>query len=327
MSMKPLNRRIGLLLGIFLLAAGVCAAQENAQAQYSRRFYNGVKFYKEALWLEAAAEFRGAQETAANTSDWAQALYWVILTELAYADYGSAVRDMDELEKNAPKSSFTRDMSYHRARAYFNQGYFEDALVLFKRYNDSVSVDDTEAADRKAAAYFWMGECLYSMGQFDEAERFYSWVLARYPESPKIDISSYRVDLIKQKKIEAELLALLRWSHEESLRTSEDYQQKIRTYEYTLNFYQRRIAELQGSTVQTPDRRNPPASETENLRTPDNSSTVQPGQTEVERAAIPQNELNGNISDPSDELIERAKLLGYDLQKIIREHESSGGQR
>jgi len=41
----------------------------------------------------------------------------------------------------------------------------------------------------------------------------------------------------------------LRWSHEESLRNSEDYQRRIRTYENTLNAYQRRITELtQGSS-------------------------------------------------------------------------------
>jgi Uncharacterized protein conserved in bacteria len=168
----------------------------------------------------------------------------VILSELALGDYGSALRDMDELDRITPKSSFARDMIYHRARAYYNQGYFEDALVSFKRYNDSIVSGDSESADRKAAAFFWMGECLFSMGQFDEAEKFYSWIVARYPNSPKIEVSGYRIDLIKQKKIEAEILSLLRWSHEESLRNSEDYQRKIRTYENTLNAYQRRIAEL-----------------------------------------------------------------------------------
>jgi tetratricopeptide (TPR) repeat protein len=193
---------------------------------------------------EAASHFRRAQEISRTNDDWAKATYWVILTELALGDYGSAVRDMDELDRIAPRSVFARDMGYHRARAYFNQGYFEDALVYFKRFNDSIAYNNAESSDRKAASFFWMGECLYSMGQFDEAEKFYLWVVTQFPYSPKVEVSNYRIDLIRQKKIEAELLALLRWSHEESLKTSEDYQRRIRTYENTLNAYQRRIAEL-----------------------------------------------------------------------------------
>ncbi|MDR0302960.1 MAG: hypothetical protein LBI04_11710 [Treponema sp.] len=231
------------ILGLLLLAQGL-GAQQNDNSQYLLKFEEGSRSYGELRMYEAAALFRNAQEISKNADDWAQATYWVILTELALGDYGSALLDMDELDRTAPKSSFARDMAYHRARTYYNQGYFEDALVFFKHYNDSVNSDDVETADRKAAAFFWMGECLYSMGQLNEAEKFYSWVIAEYPESPKIEISGYRIDLIKQKKIEAELLSLLRWSHEESLRTNEDYQRRIRTYENTLNAYQRRIAEL-----------------------------------------------------------------------------------
>ncbi|MDR1839884.1 MAG: tetratricopeptide repeat protein [Treponema sp.] len=236
-----------LVLVFFLFLTGISVTQVNAQSNYLYRYQNGIYLYNSSRWNEAAAEFRRAQEIAANMHDWSQAIYWVILSELGFSDYGSAVMDMDELEKYAPNSSFSRDMVYHRARVYFNLGYFDDALLLFRRYIDSVSYID-EYGDRVAAAFFWMGECLYTMGQYDEAEKFYIWVVDKYPESPKFDVSNYRIDLIKQKKIEAELLALLQWSHEESLRTSEDYQRKIRTYEYTLNLYQRRLSELNGGT-------------------------------------------------------------------------------
>jgi tetratricopeptide (TPR) repeat protein len=243
--MKLKNPCFGLfLLCFFLLAAVVSTAQNSNQANYLRRIQNGSQLYDLSRWYEAAMEFRRAQEIAVNINDWSQALYWVILSELAYSDYGSALRDMDELQRNAPGSGFSRDMLYHRARVYFNQGFFDEALLLFRHFTDSVSDVNRETSDRRAAAFFWMGECLYAMGQFDEAENFYSFVITRYPESLKVDAASYRIDLIRQKKIEAELLALLQWSHEETLRTSEDYQRKIRTYEYTLNTYQRRIAEL-----------------------------------------------------------------------------------
>ena len=322
-----------LLSGLMLFTAEISIAQEGVRSQYAGRFQNGAFFYSEARWQEAAAEFRFAQEIAENQEDWEQALYWVILTELAFADYGSALRDMNDLERYAPNSVYTRDMVYHRARAYFNQGYFEDALVLFIRYNESITSDDAESIDRKAAAFFWMGECLYSMGQLDEAENFYSWVISMYPTSPKVEVSSYRIDLIKQKKIENELLALLRWSHEESLRTSEEYQRRIQTYEHTLNAYQRRIAELtQNPPAQSasPPPANSASPGAQQASTP--NSVSPPGIDAENRSSQPESfsaggTTTGGTQNTDDELIERARLLGINIQELIDEYNASGGPR
>ena len=318
MGMKLKNPCFALFLFCFLLlAAVVSTAQNGNQSDYSRRFNNGAQLYEHSRWGEAAMEFRRAQETAANMNDWSQALYWVILSELANTDYGSALRDMDELQRNAPNSNFNRDMLYHRARVYYNQGFFDEALLLFRHYADSVTDANRETADRRAAAFFWMGECLYSMGQFDEAENFYSWVITRYPESPKIEAASYRIDLIRQKKVEAELLALLQWSHEESLRTSEDYQRKIRTYEYTLNTYQRRIAELQGQE---------PAEIIQETRPAPPPVTTPPAPVVEPPARPPVENIPAQRRwQADDSLLERARQLGIDLQQILDDMNNSRG--
>jgi len=302
-----------IILCLLLLAAAFSAAAQSYPSLYHQKFDYGGRYFNAARMTEAVAEFRGAQEAAVSLNDWAQALYWVIISELALADYGSALRDMDELEKHAPNSPFTYDMVYHRARAYFNQGFFEDALVLFKQFSDNIVSNDPQAADRKAAAFFWMGECLYTMGQFDEAENFYSWVVSKYPKSPKVEAAAYRIDLIKQKKIEAELLALLRWSHEESLRTSEDYQRKIKTYEHTLNSYQRRIGELSNdsSALSVP----PPAP-------PASSYYSEDLNTQISSSNEPANNTPDNRNN---ELIEKARRLESDIQKLISEYDEPAG--
>jgi D-mannonate dehydratase len=69
-------------------------------------------------------------------------------------------------------------------------------------------------------------------------------VVEKYPSSVKYEAASYRLDLINQKKIEAELLAILKWSHEESLKTMEGYQAREKTYDQTITAYQRRITEM-----------------------------------------------------------------------------------
>ena len=296
---------------LLLLAVAPAFANENT-SHYLSRFHNGLHLYRAERWHDAAAEFRQAQEIAVNANDWAQALYWGILSAMALGDYGSAIRDMDELDRGAPNTGYTREMLYHRARAYYNYGYFEEAMILFQRYSDSVSSDDIEAVDRKAAAFFWIGECLYSMGHFDEAEKFYAWVITRYPNSPRVEVSTYRLDLIKHKKIESELLALLRWSHEESLRTSEDYQRRIRTYEHTLNVYQRRIAELThgGHVLEQPA---------------DWQEYVEPEETvHAEIYTLPGNGGAGDNGRENiyrnEELLQRAMQLEGELQQEIRAH-------
>jgi hypothetical protein len=52
------------------------------------------------------------------------------------------------------------------------------------------------------------------------------------------------LNLIKKKKIEAELLALLKWSHEESLKSMGEYQEREKNYELAVSSYQKRLSEL-----------------------------------------------------------------------------------
>jgi tetratricopeptide (TPR) repeat protein len=116
---------------------------------------------------------------------------------------------------------------------------------MFNRFCGAINDDDL----RKASAFFWMGECLYSMGQLEKAEQFYNWIIVRYPSSPKCELSSYRIDLIKQKKIETELLTLLKWTHEEALRNKENYQRNITTYERSGNVSQNSVEETSENNI------------------------------------------------------------------------------
>ncbi|MDR1253373.1 MAG: tetratricopeptide repeat protein [Treponema sp.] len=215
--------------------------ENDAESQFSSRFLAGINLYRKASWLEAAAELRAAQEMARDRQEWTEALYWIVLTELAASDYGSALRDMDELEKRAPGSGRSADIVYHRARAYYYLGYYDEAIVLFKKYADEAGEG---GESRRAAAMYWIGECLYSMGQMERAADFFTMVIDKYPGSVKYEAASYRLELIKQKKIELELLTMLKWSHEESLKTVEEYQRREKTYNQALNAYQKRLAEV-----------------------------------------------------------------------------------
>ena len=319
--MSHKRRIFAVILTILILSPAFLSAQEE-ETIFVRRFQNGAQFYNLSRFQEAAIEFRRAQENAANLDDWSRALYWVILSQMAYSNYGSALMDMEELERRAPSSPYTRDMVYHRARLYYEQGYFEDALILFNKYNSLTTDSDRESAERRAAAFFWMGECLYSLSEFEESEKFYAWVIGRYPDSPKVEASAYRLDLIKQKKIEIELLALLQWSHEESLRTSEEFQRTIRTYEHTLNLYQRRIAELTNSEVTQESV--PSGSQTPSSAQVSTTQASAPVAAAAPSATTPSQAITQTPQEQPESLQERALLLESLIQSILREQDTEG---
>jgi TolA-binding protein len=213
------------------------------------RLRRGLEFYQQSRWREAVAEFRRSQTEALDPELKAEALYWIALSEISAKDYTGAIRDMDQLEQLAPESKRLREIPYHKGRALYYLGRYEEALLLLKLYADGIGGNallpaGSEGAARKSAALYWIGECLYAMGQLDYARDVFTLVTQDYPRSAKFEASSYRLALIHQKKIEEELLNLLKWSHEESLKAIEEYQRRERSYDQALIAYQRRIADL-----------------------------------------------------------------------------------
>jgi hypothetical protein len=64
--------------------------------------------------------------------------------------------------------------------------------------------------NRKSSAIYWMGECFYSMNDITSAEELFNIVVKEYPRSHKFEPATNRLALIKQKKIEAALLDILK---------------------------------------------------------------------------------------------------------------------
>jgi tetratricopeptide (TPR) repeat protein len=196
------------------------------------------------MWQEALAELRQAYLEGTSPPRKAEALYWIAMAELAAGRYEDSVRAMDELQRLAPGDTRYAEVPYHRGRVYYYLGRYDDAIVLFRTFLDSIAVDVPGENARRPAALYWMGECLYALGQLDRSREIFSLVVEQYPHSVKYEASSYRLALINQKRIEAELLSILKWSHEESLRTVEEYQRRERSYDQAIIAYQRRIAGL-----------------------------------------------------------------------------------
>lgn len=227
-------KKISLLFMAFLLSLGAVWAQDAGS-----NLQRGLNLYGEGKWTEAVLELRRSAAGSKLDQERADALYWIALSEIAASEYAGAVQDLDTLISLSPASQKAREAVYHKGRALFYLGRFDEAILSLKAYSDGVSDD----AGRASAAY-WIGECLYSMGRLEDARLVFTTIVDTYPTSAKYEASFYRIALINQKKIESELLLLLKWSHEESLKTVEEYQRRERSYEQAIVAYQKRIAQM-----------------------------------------------------------------------------------
>ena len=190
------------------------------------RIYRGVDLYSQGRWHEAVLELRRAQAEAANQEQRGEALYWISLSLLSAGEYEQALRDMAIFEQITPNSFRIAEINYHRGRAYYFLDRYEDAIFSLIQYADSFNINPSgymsrDDSSRRAAALYWIGECLLAMGQLDRAQDVFRYVTVEYPWSSKFEASIYRIAIIDHRKTEAELLALLRWSYEGSFRLNE----------------------------------------------------------------------------------------------------------
>jgi TolA-binding protein len=208
----------------------------------------GIDLYGQGKWEEAARALRPLAGPDSAPALRGEALFWLGLSELALGDYTGALRDMEDLEKLDPENRRIPELGYHKGRVLFFLGNYDEAIVLLKTYADSIpgtpGTLTAQDSARKSSALYWVGECLYSMGLLDRAGELFLLVTESYPQSAKYEAASYRLALINQKKVETELLGLLKWSHEESLKTMEEYERRERSYDQALIAYQKRIADM-----------------------------------------------------------------------------------
>ncbi|MDR0784889.1 MAG: tetratricopeptide repeat protein [Treponema sp.] len=225
----------------------VIASGGTAFSQASAVLETGLNLYAGGKWKESISVLRQVRDGDAAPEQKAEAAYWTALAELADSDYGGAIKDLNDLEQTSWNDPRKQEIPYHKGRCFYYLGQFDDALVLLKNYADRILDDTADNIGRKSAALYWTGECLYSLGYFDKAQDIFLTITQKYPQSAKYEAAFYRVALINQKKIELELLDILKQSHEESLKMIEEYQRRERTYDQALIAYQKRITALEAS--------------------------------------------------------------------------------
>ena len=156
---------------------------------------------------------------------------------MALHSYNDAEKNFEFFMQNYPDNSYYPESIYQKGRLLFLQKKFESAIQVFYTY-----IELFKDTIYTANSYFWIGESLYSLGHFDDASKIFNHVLTKYPTSYKVEAAKYRISLIDLKKREDVLLDLIKMSHEEYLKTVEEFQIREKTYEQAINAYQKKYA-------------------------------------------------------------------------------------
>lgn len=240
--MGYMNRKRLVLAALALCYTLASASGQNAGQQDTLR--RGIELFAEGRYAEAVPLFDGLYLDAGSGPLRAEGAYWSAMAHIASGDTEAAERGIDLFLAAFPEHAKSAELLYQRGRIAYARKDYERAVQVLSSY-----VLKYPQADYLPAALFWSAESLYALGRLPEADKLYRSLVERYPDHVKAEAARYRMALVQFKYREDELLTLLKWSHEESLRIIEEFQRREKAYEQALAVYQKRYGEVKMGTV------------------------------------------------------------------------------
>ena len=288
-----LRRTIPIIL--LVLAPALLWAQLSTGSDQLRE---GLLQFKEERYQDSIRTFRTMISNARNEQEQAgaaDAYYWISRAYMAIGNYEEASRDLEYFLANYPANPNISDALYQKGRLLYLQGDPEGAIQVFDRF-----ITEYPDSDFAGSAYFWLGECLFSLGQLDEAARVFNKVIVDHPKSVKLEAARYRLALIEFKKRENELLKLLQWSHEEALKSVEEFRRREKAYEQAIAVYQKKLSspDESGTSAET-------GAALDQLRSENQALKDTIANLEAQLAAVPE----GGSAETSAELQQRLKVI------------------
>jgi TolA-binding protein len=209
----------------------------------------GVELFGQEKYREALDLFGKVMSDPKAKAERPEAAYWSVLAYLAVGDSGTAGASIDAFISAYPTSPRVPDLLYQKGRILYSKGDYEGSLKVFSAFSSAAPTSDL-----MPSALYWSGECLYALGRLEEAERAFNAVTQNYPSSVKVEAATYRISLIGLEYRQRELLKLLTWSHEESLRSVEDFRRREKAYESSIAIYQKQISDSKRGAASDQDK-------------------------------------------------------------------------
>jgi TolA-binding protein len=189
---------------------------------------------------------------AANAGQLAESLYWLSLAEFSLGEFEAALRDISELQRIAPAGLRIDNILYYKGRSLYHLNRHEEALRVFRVHAallERSGIKSPQALSQKATLAYWIGECLYSLGQQDQAAELFDRVVKAKPRIEKYEAASYRLAMIRQNRLQAEILGMLDWSYSEYLRLAGEYQQREAAFNEIIAAYQQQADNALGDAA------------------------------------------------------------------------------
>ncbi len=201
---------------------------------------SGIALFSEGKYNEALSVFDSIFLDAGSGDLRPEGAYWSAMTNIAKGDQAAAEKVMETFLMLFPHHARLPEILYQQGRVAYLQQKYDKSLQVFQVY-----INAYPAGEFYPASVFWSAESLYALGRLQEAEKLFRTIEERFADSPKAEASRYRLSLIRFKYREEELLTLLKWSHEESLKVLEEFQRREKAYEQALSVYQKRYGDVQ----------------------------------------------------------------------------------
>jgi TolA-binding protein len=225
-----------MILTLLLTASvHVTAADSNGAKEILQE---GITLFTNGLYDSALTSFRNLTlDKSADAVLKASGYFWLAKSYMALGKLDEAEKNLEFCLTTYPNAVDHSEALYQKGRLLFMQEEYENAIQELQGFLSSYP-----QSPFVGNAYFWVGESLYNLGRLDEATAVYAKIVRDYPASLKVETAQYRLSLINLMRREEELTKLLKWSHEDSLKNTEEYQQREKTYEQAITALQKRLA-------------------------------------------------------------------------------------
>ncbi len=235
MAHSPKASLLLFLTLLFSASMPVSAAESNGAKE---SLQEGITLFSNSLYDAALVQFQNVTlDKSADEVLKASGYFWIAKTYMALGSLDQAEKNLEFYLATYPDAVDHAEALYQKGRLLFMQEEFEAAIQELQSF-----ISANPKSPFAGNAYFWVGESLYNLGRLDEAMAVYEKIVRDYPTSFKVETAQYRLSLINLMKREEELTKLLKWSHEDFLKSTEEYQRREKTYEEAIADLQKKLA-------------------------------------------------------------------------------------
>ena len=224
---------------LLLLMFGLTAVLLPAQATGSGDMDEGIRLFRGGQYDQAISHFRNVILDTAAAAARPEVYLLIGKSYMATGKLDDAEKSLEFYIANFGGAPDYPEALYQKGRLLYMQEQYEESIQALQSF-----ISDNPGSSFVSSAWYWVGECLASLGRVDDAERIFRKVVTDFPSSVKVEAAQYRISLIRLQKKEIELARLLTWSHEDFLKSIEEFQRREKTYEQAIEAYQKRLGPL-----------------------------------------------------------------------------------